>query len=107
LDVAFWTTAEIRPKCQNHSSNNEAFLNLKKEVFNPSNLIKVDIFPEELGNNSSNSIQVQADIKSFCEQMNEFFQKNSQFDLDYSSKSAWFKTLNGKLAKNKSVIQVI
>lgn len=39
--------------------------------------------------------------------MNEFIQTNSQFDLDYDSKSAWFKTLNSKLAKNKSVIQVI
>jgi len=39
--------------------------------------------------------------------MNDFIKKNAQFDLDYNSKSAWFKTLNGKLVKNKSVIQVV
>lgn len=30
---------------------------------------KVDIHAEELGNNTNNAIKVQADLKSFCEQV--------------------------------------
>ena len=32
-------------------------------------VVQVDINPEELGNNTNNCIKVQADIRSFCEQV--------------------------------------
>lgn len=32
-------------------------------------IAQIDIHPEELGNNTNNCIQVQADLKSFCEQV--------------------------------------
>jgi len=67
--------------------------------------VQVDIFAEELGNNTSNCIKVQADLKSFCSQMNEFFAANPKFDLEHKNKAEWWKTLQGKVSKNKEVIQ--
>jgi thiamine pyrophosphate-dependent acetolactate synthase large subunit-like protein len=89
-------------------------------------IAQIDIQPEELGNNSNNCIQIQADLKSFCEQvslslsegayfthfifyvlkMNSFLDQNSKFDLNHSIKSDWSKVLKEKIAKNKGVIEV-
>jgi hypothetical protein len=38
--------------------------------------------------------------------MNEYLAKNSQYDVDHSIKSEWWKLLQEKVAKNKEVIQV-
>ena len=44
---------------------------LKKKNSTHQLIDKVDINAEELGNNTNNCIQVQADIKSFCEQVKQ------------------------------------
>ena len=66
----------------------------------------MDIHAEDLGNNTNNCIQVQADLDSFCQQMNEYFDHNKN-DMNHGIKADWWKLLNEKVAKNKAVIQVI
>jgi hypothetical protein len=39
--------------------------------------------------------------------MNTYLDQNREFDLDHGIKSEWSKTLQHKIAKNKSVIEVI
>lgn len=68
-------------------------------------VIQVDLKAEELGNNTNSCIQVQADIRSFCEQMNQYLTDNTQYDINQNIKSDWWKTLKAKEAKNKAVIQ--
>lgn len=61
--------------------------------------IQVDINAEELGTNSLNSIQIQADLKAFTKQLNEFIKDKSLDD-----KREWWNLLNQKVGKNKNVI---
>jgi 2-hydroxyacyl-CoA lyase 1 len=65
--------------------------------------IQVDINAEELGNNAVNGIKVQADIRSFCEQLNKHLSTNS-FSWD-NSVSSWRNLLKSKSDKNKKIIE--
>jgi len=64
----------------------------------------VDICAEELGNNTNNCIKIQADLKSFCEQVNEYLENDKTFELNINN---WWKTLKQKVNKNKAVIQAM
>lgn len=68
-------------------------------------VIQVDLKAEELGNNTNYCIQVQADIRSFCEQMNQYLANHPEYDVNLNAKSDWWKALKNKEAKNKAVIQ--
>lgn len=65
--------------------------------------IQVDINAEELGNNAVNGIKVQADIRSFCEQLNEYLSKNT-FSWN-ESVNGWRSLLKSKSDKNKRTIE--
>ena len=88
-------------------------------------IVQVDINAEDLGNNTKDCIQIQADIQSFCKQvgfenkinfriqvlirliikMNENLAKK-HYDVDQSIKANWWSTLKEKCAKNKTTIKV-
>ena len=38
--------------------------------------------------------------------MNDFLMRNDQFDLNHEIKNEWWKVLNTKSEKNRSIIQV-
>jgi len=67
-------------------------------------IVQVDINAEDLGNNTKDCIQIQADIQSFCKQMNENLAKK-HYDVDQSIKANWWSTLKEKCAKNKTTIK--
>ena len=68
-------------------------------------IAQVDLLPEELGNNSKNCIQIQADLRSFCEQMNIYLDHHKAFDINHGTKTEWSRILKEKIIKNKSVIE--
>lgn len=69
-------------------------------------IVQIDINAEELGNNTSNCVRIQSDLKSFGEQLNEFLDQNKEYSVENNIKD-WWKSLKGKVIKNKSVIQAM
>ncbi len=69
-------------------------------------IVQIDIHAEELSNNTNDCIPIQADLRSFCEQMNQYLNVTANFDVDNSSKSDWISFLRQKMNKNKATIQV-
>lgn len=69
-------------------------------------IVHVDIHGEELGTNTNNCVLVQADIRSLCEQMNEYLEKNPEFKQDHATENQqWLDFLKAKSEKNRRAIQ--
>lgn len=79
LDAAFWKTAKIFQWCQNYTSPYLIFLSFNFSVFKIF-YFKVDIYPEELGNNTDDRcIEIQADLKSFSQQVLNYIFKINRY----------------------------